>query len=234
MIPVPVRRSGTELLDQPSEQEDDAEFESGMADIRAVNLWLGGRRSIISHLPPFVGKQACISVLDISTGTADIPAAIALWAEKKGQRSFVAAADINPKILSYASRFLNDVPSVKLVAGDAFRLPFRDKSFDVVVCSLTLHHFTEAEVVEVIRKAQSLARKGIIIGDLRRSWISFFLFRAIAWLFLRNRFTMHDGPLSIMKSFTPDELKIMAERAGLKQFKIYSHVFWRMTLVATV
>lgn len=232
MIPVPARRSGPELLDLPKEQENDAEFEGGMADIRAVNSRLGGIRSVLMHLPPLAGPGPDFSVLDISTGTADIPAAVERWAGKRGKRVFIAAMDFNPKVLKYASRSLRHSPSVRLIAGNAFRPPFREKSFDIVICSLTLHHFTEAGAVEIIRKAQSLARKGIIIGDLRRSWTSYCLFKALSAIFMRNRFTMHDGPLSIMKSFTPEELTALASQAGLEHFKIYRHPFWRMTLVA--
>lgn len=234
MIPVPARRNGAELLDLPEEQEDDAEFEQGMADIRAVNSWLGGIRSVLMHLPPLAGHGKEFSALDISTGTADIPAAIARWAVRRGKRAFIAAMDFNPKVLRYASRSPKYAPGVRLVAGNAFSPPFREKGFDIVICSLTLHHFTEAEAVEVIKRARSLARKGIIIGDLRRSWVSFCLFKALSALFMRNRFTRHDGPLSIMKSFTPAELEALAAQAGLKRFKIYRHIFWRMTLVATV
>ncbi len=230
---LPDRRSGKELLDIPSEQGDFPEFAQSMADIRTVNRLLGGKCSILRHLDELAGfgERGPLRVLDVATGSADIPVAIADWARRKGIAVKITAVDINPNVIRVAAGYVEGYPEITLVRADGFRLPFKAGSFDIVTCSLTLHHFTEEDTVKFLGHITGYAGKGCIIGDLRRSWIAYFLFYLITVFFLRNRYTRHDGLLSVLKSYTPEELERLAGEAGLSGFRVLKHPFWRMALV---
>jgi 2-polyprenyl-3-methyl-5-hydroxy-6-metoxy-1,4-benzoquinol methylase len=233
MTLLPERRSGKELLDILSEQRDFPEFAQSMAEIRAVNRFLGGKSSILKNLDELVGTgdRGPLRVLDVATGSADIPVAIAWWARRKGIDVKITAVDINPNVIRVAAGHVEGYPEITLVRADGFELPFKAGSFDIVTCSLTLHHFTEEDTVKFLGYIAGHAGKGCIIGDLRRSWIAYFLFYIITVFFLRNRYTRHDGLLSILKSYTPDELRRLAGEAGLSGFRVSRLPFWRMALV---
>lgn len=230
---LPERRDGKELLDIPSEQGDFPEFAQSMSEIRAVNRFLGGKSSILRHLDEFVrsGEKGPIRILDVATGSADIPVAIADWAGRKGIAVKITAVDINPNVMRVAAGHVQGYPEIKLVRADGFSLPFKPGSFDIVTCSLTLHHFTEEQTIKFLGHLAENAGKWCIIGDLRRSWIAYFLFYIITVFFLRNRYTRHDGLLSILKSYTPEELEALAKEGGLTEFKVVKLPFWRMALV---
>lgn len=232
---LPERRSGKELLDIPSEQGNFPEFAQSMADIRTVNRFLGGRRSILMYLDEFVraGEIGPLRVLDVATGSADVPVAIADWARRKGIAVKITAVDINPNVIRVAAGHVDGYPEISLVRADGFSLPFKPGSFDIVTCSLTLHHFTEEETIKFLGHIAGYAGKGCIIGDLRRSWVAYFLFYIITVFFLRNRYTRHDGLLSILKAYTPEELERLAGEAGLNGFRVSKHLFWRMVLVGS-
>jgi 2-polyprenyl-3-methyl-5-hydroxy-6-metoxy-1,4-benzoquinol methylase len=230
---LPERRSGKELLDIPSEQGNFPEFARSMAEIRAVNRFLGGKSSILMHLDELVGsgERGPLRVLDVATGSADIPVAIADWARQKGIEVKITAVDLNPNVIRVAAAHVEGYPEISLVRADGFELPFRPGTFDIVTCSLTLHHFTEEDTIKFLGHISGHAGRGWIIGDLRRSWIAYFLFYIITVFFLRNRYTRHDGLLSILKSYTPVELEALAKEGGLTGFKVVKLPFWRMVLV---
>ena len=233
MTLLPERSSGKELLDIPSEQGDFPEFAQSMAEIRAVNRFLGGTTPVIKHLEEIV--RVCgnrpVRILDVATGSADIPVAIADWARRKGIDVKITAVDVNPNVIRVAAAHVEGYPEIALVRADGFRLPFKAGSFDIVTCSLTLHHFVEEDTSRFLHNITSHAGMGYIIGDLRRSWAAYALFSLVTAFILRNRFTRHDGLLSILKSYTPDELERLAGEAGLSGFRVLKHPFWRMALV---
>jgi len=92
------------------------------------------------------------------------------------------------------------------VCADALRLPFRDNSIDIVMCSQVLHHFAGSEAAELLREMDRVARVRVVVSDLRRSWIA----AAGLWLLsfpLRfHAVSRHDGVVSVMRGFTPEEL----------------------------
>ena len=118
-------------------------------------------------------------------------------------------------ILSEARRYLGDAaPRLSLLRGEATRLPCRDGSVDLVICSNFLHHLDEDEILQALSEMRRVARRGVIAVDLRRGRLSWML----VWMLTRltpNRLTRHDGPLSVRRAWSRHELRAMASRAGL-------------------
>ena len=114
------------------------------------------------------------------------------------------------------------------------RLPFPDQSFDFVLCSKTTHHLTNEDAVCLIKEMLRVAKRGYIIMDLRRSWIAYALIYLLTRLFTRNRLTRYDGPLSVLKSFTPSELAALASSAGARNFTVSREPFWLLVLSGDV
>jgi hypothetical protein len=167
-------------------------------------------------------------VLDLGTGGADVPVAVARRARKLGVPVSVVALDLQPAVLAYAATAARGWGEVRLVAGDALAPPVRPGSVDLALCSLTLHHLPESAVVGLLRRMAEVARLGFVVSDLRRSRPVY----ALAWLTIRlmsrNPLTRHDGPLSVRRAYTPPELAGLSAAAGLPGMRWYRAAFVRV------
>ncbi|MBU5637849.1 methyltransferase domain-containing protein [Geomonas sp. Red69] len=227
---IPRKRTSLEFLDLPPEVCTLEELEGSLSDIRIVNRYLGDTRALLKHLSAKVQGQRHLSVLDVATGSADLPVAIVEWARKKGIDIQVTGVDLNSRTIDIARRHATGYPEIKLLVADALQLPFRDQSFDLVLCSKTLHHMKEPEVVAALQEMLRVARRGFIVMDLRRSWIAYVLIYLLTRIFTRNRMTRYDGPLSVLKAFTADELRKSALQAGATSITIRREPFWLLVV----
>ena len=211
------------------------ELAANLRDIRRVNRLLGGTATVLRHLPELlaaVPTDRTVTLLDLATGSADIPVAISRWAAGHGRRAIdITASDSSDDMLAIAAEHVDGDPAITLALHDARAVPLPDRSFDIVVCSLSLHHFPPDEAIQVLREMDRLARAGFILNDLRRGHVGF----AAAWvasrLTTRNRLTRNDAPLSVRRAYTPVELADLLRRAGVTGATISTHPWFRMAAV---
>jgi ubiquinone/menaquinone biosynthesis C-methylase UbiE len=210
----PARVNSPELLDGPI--DDLSELRQNLADIRRANRWLGGTSLTLKALARFVQDGQSVTVLDVATGTADIPVALHQWARRRRMEVSVTAIDLSPVITREAMVFASHVTRTSFAVADGRALPFADDSFDIAACSLVLHHLTEDDAVLFLREMRRVARRGVVVNDLIRSWPA--LIGAWVWsrLFSTNRLTRHDAPISIRRAFTETELVELCHRAGVQ------------------
>lgn len=229
----PPRSHLPELLDEPG--HDPAELAANFRDIRRVNQLLGGTALILRHLPRLLAavpdRQRPVTVLDLATGCADIPLAIARWADRARQPLTIIASDASPTVLDLARSAVAGCPNIELAEYDARAVPLPDHSVDIVLCSLSLHHFTPEDAVRVLREMRRLGRTGFILNDLRRGWPGYIAAWLAAHATTRNRLTRHDAPLSVRRAFTPDELADLLRQAGVHDATITTHPWFRMAAV---
>lgn len=219
-------------MDEPD--VDPRELAHGLADLRAVNRWLGGTRVVLRHLRPMLrrleGRE--VRVLDVATGSADVPLAVARWARARGMRVRVLATDLHPGTLEEARRRTADDPDVEVAEADALSLPFDDGAFDVALCCTALHHFDGADAARAVRELDRVSRAGWIVSDLRRSRPALLGARLLAATLWRGHpVTRHDGPLSVRRAWTPQELRTVAREAGVRA-TVHAHGPLRVALVA--
>jgi SAM-dependent methyltransferase len=225
-------RDAVELLDAP--RHDPAELADSMAQVAEVNRLLGGNRAVWSALRPLLSHGGTTSILDIGTGSADIPADIARRSRQSRHDVAILATDVHAQMRHIALQRTAGDAAVRIGAADAQALPYRDDAFDVVLLSLTLHHFEEEDQVVVLREAARVARRAIIVNELERCAANYFGARLLAATRWRgNRLTRHDGPLSVLRAFTMDELRSLARRAGLRVHGIERRFFYRLVLRAS-
>jgi SAM-dependent methyltransferase len=201
--------------------------------LERINAWLGGVRATLGHLNHY-SKQwsggSTIRFLDWGTGGADIPRAIVQWCRAKGFKSEVVGVDMNGSVLNYAREASRLYPEIKLVQADFSQLPDLGGSFDYALSSLCLHHLTNAQIVDLLKLSDRLVKRGIIMNDLQRSagaWLGI-------WLLSRagraHPIVQHDGPLSVRRAFTKNELQDLARQAGLPYLRAQTHFAYRFTL----
>lgn len=232
LLSAPPRSSRAELMD--GEISDHAELAENLRDIRRVNRMLGGVSTVTRHLPNLLASvpaSRTVSVLDLATGSADIPVALLAWAERRGQTLHITASDHSVAMLDIARHYAGSPPEIAFAQYDARAVPCPDRSFDLVLCSLSLHHFEEEDAVAILREMARLARIGCIVNDLRRGRLGF----AAAWMAARvttrNRLTRHDAPLSVKRAYTPEELRSLLLAAGIRDATVTTNPWFRMAAV---
>jgi SAM-dependent methyltransferase len=232
---VPPRRfdpAVLEIMDRPGNEE-----KLLRADLRVledINRFLGGYRIPLLYLRKLAdsfGSAKTLTILDLATGAADVPRAIATWARSRRVNVAITAVDGNPDILRIARENTTDWPEIRVEQHDLLALPYPAASFDVVLCSLTLHHFSEADTVAILQRIHDIARGGWIINDLRRNRIAIGLSKLMAHTIITNPIARFDAPASCERAFTIAEWDAMATRAGMDHFTIRRHRFFRMALV---
>jgi ubiquinone/menaquinone biosynthesis C-methylase UbiE len=211
-----------------------AELAANFRDIRRVNRLLGGTSVILRHLPRLlaaVPAGAPVTLLDLATGCADIPLAIAHWADRRGLPLTIIASDADPSILALAAQQIAGHPAITLARYDSRAVPLPDKQVDIVLCSLSLHHFSPDDAVLVLREMNRLARIGFILNDLHRGRLAYAAAWLAAHLTTRNRFTRNDAPLSVRRAYTAAELAALLRRAGIAGATVSTHPWFRLAAV---
>jgi SAM-dependent methyltransferase len=220
-----------ELLDEPV--HDRRELEESLDHVDEVNRLLGGRRALWYALRPLLDDTRVTAILDLGTGSADLPRDIARRARRAALMVTIAATDLHPQMRAIARERTAGLPEVRVGAADALALPYAAGSFDVVLLSLTLHHFEPDGQVQALREAGRVARRAVIVNDLERCRANYYGARLLAATRWRgNRLTRHDAPLSVLRAFTRDELRRIAGDAGLRIERLERRFFHRLVLVA--
>ncbi len=205
-----------EWLDGPL--EDRPGLCANLRDLRRINRLLGGStlsgRAIDALVPP----AAPIEILDVGTGGADIPVALLARARRAGRSMRVTAIDNRPEVLQAArsvNPLLDRIPGLTLALGDGLALPYPDRAFDVGHSSLVLHHLEPDAAVGFLRELARVSRLGIVVNDLARGWTHWLGALLLTRTIARSRFTRHDGPLSVRRAYTLDELRDLLRAADL-------------------
>jgi ubiquinone/menaquinone biosynthesis C-methylase UbiE len=211
------------------------EYEGCLVELRRVNRYLGDTRALRRSLLPAIERAGLkeFSVLDVGAGSGELLRVIDVWARVTNRAAHLSGLELNARSARSILEESRDSSSISAVRGDALRLPFKDDSFDYVICSLFTHHFTDELVVAVLDEMSRVARRSIFVIDLHRHAVAYYFYTTIGRLFLHNRLLREDGALSILRSFRPSELRRLAAQAGLKSVKVERRFPYRLVLSAS-
>ena len=196
---------------------------ASLADIDRLNSWFGGYAlslRAIRGLAAEVPRDRPLCVVDVGGGTAAFAVRVAEWARRTGRDVRVVVVDRDLTALRLARAAVAAYPEIMLVGGDAAALPCRERGADIVTSALTLHHLEPAQAAAGLREMTASARIGVVVNDLLRRRLSL----GLVWLATRllgcHPISRHDGPLSVRRSYSRDELTALAERAGARRLTI--------------
>ena len=199
-----------ELLDSAGRELRDLNLQ----DIVRINRWCGGHRVLLRVLRGLVSSRERFSVLDVGAASGDM-----------GQCIREVFPNARVLLTDYRLAHLRNT-ALPRVAADAFRLPFLPGTFDFVICSSVLHHFPDGQVVDLIRKTRSFARRALIILDLERHPIPYYFLPSTRRVFGWSTLTLHDGPISVAAGFRAEELASLTRAAGAGAVTVRKHRPW--------
>ena len=200
-----------------------------LEDVARSNALFGGRRAVLAALDDVLRDavvadgRAPLTLLDVGTGVGDIPFHARRRAARRGVALETYGVELNAA-LAVASR----ARVGGSVCADAFALPFADGSIDVVTCSQVAHHFEEAELLRLLRELDRVARRRVIVADLRRSYVAAAGFWLASWPLRFHPVTRHDGVVSVFRGFRPDELGAHVLRATGAVAQVRRGLGWRV------
>ena len=210
--PLTIVPIGTELLDDPA--ADPALAAESLRNITRSNRWFGGAAAVrfgLGRALDGMARGITVSLLDIGTGAGDLPGAARRWAERRGLRLVPVGLERSRVAATLAHRA--GVPCAVACAGVP---PVRDKSVDVVLVSQVVHHLDTGSAVRLLRTCDRLARRAVIVTDLRRGTLGRLAFWVGARALRFDPVTVADGMTSIRRGYTTSELRALLARAGVR------------------
>lgn len=203
---------GTELLDDPAADPDTVR--RSLTNIARANRWFGGASALrwaLGRALRGVPRGTTVSLLDLGTGAGDLPVAARRWADRCGLTLRPLGLE-----LSCVAAALARQAGVPTAVGDATDPPVRAGAADVVLISQVAHHLPGDGVVALLQAAHRIARRAVIVADLRRAGAARAAFRVGAAVLGFDAVTVHDGLVSIRRGYTAAELRALAARAGVR------------------
>lgn len=204
-----------ELMDRP--QPVTAELVTDLRNLRQLNRYFGSYALTTHFLRRWIQPGARLRVLDLATGSGDIPRLVIDHARRVGATVTVDAIDQQSSTLEIARGLSADYPEIDFKQGDVLFVE-GDGQYDIVFCSLALHHFEETAAVRLLERCRHLSRRFVLVSDLRRGFFATVGVHLLTALIYRESMTRNDARLSAERSFSFREFRSLAERAGWRNF----------------
>jgi ubiquinone/menaquinone biosynthesis C-methylase UbiE len=216
------------MIDFPGQPKD--LLVGDLRNLRRINRYLGCHRNALRGVARAMDGRRTLqfTLLDVGTGSADIPAVIAHWARREKFHCHIGCLERDATTVEQAAAQTRGMPEISLVRGDALAPPFGAKSFDFVLASQLLHHFSDDQIVALLRNWARLARRAVIVNDLLRHPLAYHGIRLLTKSLTRNLMTLTDAPLSVKRSLTVDEWRALFRRADAGDFFVEWALPFRM------
>ena len=220
------RNLQSELMDDPS--LDDSEHRHALLGLRRINSWSRTDAVIwkaIKTLPIDAASARPLTILDIASGGGDLAIRLANIAERERRAVQIDGCDISPTAIAFAAAQAEAarLSNVRFHLCDALEQPFPQTKYDVVMCSLFLHHLTQDDAVRLLQRMRQSAAQLVLIDDLRRTTAGYWLARLGCRILTTCHVVHADGPMSVEGAFTTDEARVIAEEAGLQGASVRTH-----------
>lgn len=186
--------------------------------LELINRLLGGNRVTLNGIEQILksySKNEPITIVDLGCGHGDILRDVARLGQKKGYNFKLIGVDANADAIAYANELSKDFENLSFLNIDIFSEDFQKIDFDVVLCTLFLHHFKPEELQDLLHSNFNRARIGIVVNDLHRTRVAYYLFNLIS-LFTANKMVREDGLTSILKAFKRKDLLELTDKLKAK------------------
>lgn len=216
-----------ELMDRP--QPVSTELERDLKNLRDLNRWFGSYALIAHFLTRWIKPGARLRIVDLGTGSGDIPRLIADYGRKIGAQLQIEAVDQQGSTLEIARKLSVGYSEIDFVEGNILEWSASDRC-DLVLCTLALHHFSEADALRLLRHCRELSRKFVLVSDLRRGSLTNIGVWLLTATLFRDAMTKYDARLSAARAFSFSEMEELARRAGWQNFCHQNFRFGRQAI----
>ncbi len=233
MIRFRERSTEEEQMDDPHLSE--VSLEAVLGDINRVNALLGGNRITFKALDKFteLHPRKKYRILDAGCGDGTLLREVGLYFSKRGIETDLLGIDISEKSIQLARRKHADMKNISFEQADLFHLDPKTHKCDLLLCTLTLHHFREEDIPKLLARLSAVAKRGVIVNDLDRNKIAYLLFKLFSMLTMKTDIAKQDGLVSIRRGFTKNDLMAFSKALPEMHHKIrwrwafrYEWMFW--------
>lgn len=221
-----------EIMDRPG--NDPRLLAGDLKNLRIINRCFGGLRAVERSIRPLIDGsdlERTFEILDLATGSADYPVYLTTWMRRLGRKVRIEAVDINSFMVATARERTSAFPEITVDEMDVLCPTYPDRSFDIVLCSSALHHFSHRDAVRILCEMNRLSRIGFVVNDLRRSRLGAWAALLYGHISTTNPITRHDAYVSVLRGFTEGEMTAMAREAGILSFVVKRQPVFRLLLV---
>ena len=204
-----------EMMDRP--QPVSPELERDLERLRQLNRWFGGYSLVSTFVRRWITPGVQMRVVDLATGSGDIPRLLVDHARRIGAHIAIDAVDQQGATIEIARNLSSDYPEISYHAANILEWDAAQK-YDMVLCSLVLHHFSDDDAVNLLRRCGKLSRKFVLVSDLRRGPFLQLGVYLLTALILREPMTRFDARLSVQRAFSFAEMRELAIEAGWQNF----------------
>jgi SAM-dependent methyltransferase len=192
-------------------------------DIAKINQLLGGNavsldgvKKLIKNRPP----NQTITIMDFGCGNGDMLRMLANYGKSKNLNFNLIGIDANAAAIKHAEKCSEKFDNISYLAQDIFLVDFSKYNIDIALITLTLHHFKDEEILDLMKVIFNLVKNGIIVNDLQRSKIAYRLFQTIIFVFRLEKMTANDGLVSILRGFKRPDLERFSKKLGFIKYSI--------------
>jgi len=186
--------------------------------IAQINRWLGGNKLTLSGLEAILAaypKDREYTIVDLGCGNGDMLRAIADFGKRKGMQFRLIGVDANEATINHAKSLSANYEHIVYHTQDVFSDEFAALEYDIALSTLFLHHFDDDSALGLIKTLMNKASIGIVINDLQRSIIAYYLFTVISTI-IGNPMVKTDGLISILRGYKRRDLEKYAQEIGYK------------------
>jgi len=192
-------------------------------EIAKINRFLGGNRLTIQGVQDLlidVPKSREVTIVDVGCGNGDMLRILADYGLKNNWSFRLIGIDANDFTISHAKQLSKKYSNISYQCVDIFEKSYEELQYDIVLCTLTLHHFKDDEIIYLLRIFYINTNIGIVINDLHRNIIAYRLYQGVCFLFRLNTMTTEDGLTSILRGFKNEELINFSEELNFSNYKV--------------
>jgi 2-polyprenyl-3-methyl-5-hydroxy-6-metoxy-1,4-benzoquinol methylase len=192
--------------------------------IAKINQLLGGNKLTLLGVKKLINNSSKIkeiTIVDIGCGNGDMLRALAKYGIKNNIKFNLIGIDANNFTIAHAKNLSLQYDNIKYRCEDIFEQPFKELKYDIAICTLTLHHFKDQEIIAIMSSFYKNASLGIVINDLHRCSLAYRLFQSLCFVFQLNDMSRKDGLISILRGFKKEELIAFSKKLNLKNYTIH-------------
>ena len=229
------RTAAAEIMDDFSLEGE--ELREALDKIATINQLLGGNKLTLQGIEKLlkeVDRTKTITIVDVGCGNGDMLRLIADYGKEKNRSFQLIGVDANAFTIEHARLLSREYTTISYLCDDIFSKVFTEVKYDILLCTLTLHHFKNEDIETILNVFQKQSTIGIVINDLHRSMLAYRLFQWVCWVFQLNRMSREDGLTSILRGFKKKELEDFSKKIQAKKQTItwkwafrYQWIIWK-------